>query len=238
MRKSDADLKKVTTAFVLGAGLGTRLRPLTNTCPKPLLPVRGRPMITHAFDHLIDAGIRRLLVNTHHCAERYTEAFPEGHWRGVPLVFRHEPVLLETGGGIKNIEDLLAPDEPLLVYNGDVWSSLPLPQLLDFHAAQHAEVSLALRSTGGPLHIRLGADGRICDIRRSLGQTAGRDCLFSGIYIVEPAFRARFKPEEKISVIPVFLDMIRQGRAPHGIVLDEGEWSDLGTLEEYQKLCA
>ena len=102
----------VKKAFVLAAGLGTRLRPLTDTLPKPLIPVGLKPLITFAFDHLIaDAGVEEFIVNTHHLAGAYAGAFPDGTYRGRPLHFRHEPVLLETGGGIRNVADLLAPGD-------------------------------------------------------------------------------------------------------------------------------
>jgi NDP-sugar pyrophosphorylase family protein len=96
MRKSS-----IKTAFILGAGLGTRLRPLTDDYPKPLLPAGGRPMITYAMDHLISAGIERFIINTHYFAESYNKVFPDRQWRGIPMIFRYEPVLLDTAGGIK-----------------------------------------------------------------------------------------------------------------------------------------
>ena len=99
--------RRFKTAFILGAGLGTRLRPLTEKCPKPLLKIGGRPIITYAMDHLMKVGVDRFIVNTHHASEIYLEAFPDRGWGGVPIIFRHEPVLLETAGGLKNIEDLL-----------------------------------------------------------------------------------------------------------------------------------
>ena len=91
-------------AFVLGAGLGTRLKGLTERRPKPLIPIYGKALITFAFDQLITAGAGRIVINTHHCHEAYEAAFPEGVYRGARLIFEHEPVLLETAGGIKNAE--------------------------------------------------------------------------------------------------------------------------------------
>ena len=102
---------RIRTAFILGAGLGTRLRPLTEHCPKPLLPVGGRPLITYVMDHCLSIGVERFIVNTHHCADAYEKAFPGWNWRGKPILFRHEPILLDTAGGLKNIENLLEDDE-------------------------------------------------------------------------------------------------------------------------------
>ncbi|MGZ6237084.1 MAG: sugar phosphate nucleotidyltransferase, partial [Syntrophales bacterium] len=147
----------IRTSFILGAGLGTRLRPLTDSCPKPLLSVGGRPMITYAMDHLLSAGIERFIINTHYLAEAYDKIFPDRQWRGIPIIFRYEPVLLDTAGGIKNIEDLLAGDETILIYNGDTFTDLPLAYLIDAHHTKKKEVTLALRSSGSPLNVNLNA---------------------------------------------------------------------------------
>src|SRR6185295_12641563 len=131
----------IKQAFVLGAGLGTRLRPLTDEMPKPLVPMFQKPLITFAFDHLIDAGITKLLVNTHHQPEKFAETFPEGKYRDVPIEFRHEPVLLETGGGIKNMEDSLGV-EPFIVYSGDILTDVDLAPLIDEHFRNENDVTL------------------------------------------------------------------------------------------------
>src|ERR1043165_6849321 len=153
-------------AFVLGAGLGTRLRPLTNHRPKPLIPVANRPLIEYAFDHLIGAGAGELIVNTHWCSEAYPVAFPGSTYCGVPLTFRREwPEVLETAGGIKNVEGLLGSDGPFWVYNGDILCTLPLAPALKAHRAAGNEVTLVLRSGGGPLQVACDLDGgRVTDI--------------------------------------------------------------------------
>jgi len=225
----------VKTAFVLGAGLGFRLRPLTENCPKPLLPVRGRPLITYALDHLRSVGIRRFIINTHHCACRYAEAFPDGQWRGFPLFFRYEPVLLDTGGGLKNIEDLLSSDKRVLVYNGDILTDLPLERLIAAHRTQGKEITLGLRSSGEPANVCLNKEGEICDMRFLLGNPGIRRCLFSGIYLVETDFLRRMTPGEKVSLVPVLVDMLRRQPGSVGsVILDEGIWHDIGSLKAYE----
>lgn len=228
-----SDSGKVTTAFVLGAGLGTRLRPLTESWPKPLLPVWGRPMISYAFERLRDAGIRRLIVNTHHRPERYGEVFPRGEWGGVPIVLQHEPVLLDTGGGIRNIEDLVR-GETIVVHNGDIVTDLPIGPLVERHFREGNEVTLALRSEGGPLSVQLGEGGRVADICGRIGGARGPAYLFSGVYVVGADFIRRIPAGQVISVIPVFLDMIRQGARLGAAVLDDGFWMDLGTVAAYE----
>lgn len=228
---------QINTAFILGAGLGTRLRPLTDNTPKPLLPIGGRPIITYAMEHLQAVGVRRFIINTHHCAGRYAEVFPEGSWRGIPITFRHEPLLLDTAGGIKNIEDLIAEDERIIVYNGDIISSLPLAPLLERHASGNSEVTLVLRSRGPLLNVNIDQNGFICDMRHMLKNPGVQSCLFAGIYIVEKSFLHRLTAGKIESIVPPIVAMIKENpRAAAGVVIDDGYWYDLGTLEEYNKL--
>src|SRR3954469_20789670 len=109
----------INKAFVLGAGLGTRLRPLTEEIPKPLIPIFQKPLITFVLDHLIAAGVRSFVINTHHRPEPFRELFRDGSYRGHPVQLVREPEILGTGGGMKNAERLLG-DELFLSYSGDL----------------------------------------------------------------------------------------------------------------------
>lgn len=221
-------------AFVLGAGLGERLRPLTEQLPKPLIPFFHQPLITRAFDHLKAVGVQEFVVNTHHLPEAYARAFPEGHYQGLPITFRHEsPVCLETAGGIANVRDLLG-DEPFIVYNGDILTNLPLEPLIREHQQRGNLVTLALRSCGPAQHIAYdAASGRVTDIRNKLGTGNDGTHLFTGIYICSPAIYAWLTPGKVESVIPIFLQMIQRGEKLGAVVLDEGYWWDLGSRSAY-----
>jgi NDP-sugar pyrophosphorylase family protein len=228
--------KKIRTAFILGAGRGTRLRPLTDACPKPLLTVASQPIITYAMDHLLGAGIERFIVNTHHCAEVYKKVFPDNNWRGIPVVFRYEPALLDTAGGLKNIEDLLDKNETIVICNGDVITDLPLQKLWETHFLKNSEVTLALRTSGEPSNVNITDRDEICDLRHILKNPGTKRCLFTGIYIVERRFLDRLETGRIESVIDVFIRMIRQQPGSvKGVIIDEGTWSDIGSLAEYEK---
>jgi NDP-sugar pyrophosphorylase family protein len=237
----------ITQAFVLGAGLGTRLRPLTDDLPKPLVPIFQKPLITFALDHLIDIGVTKFFVNTHHRPERFGETFagsPTGRTRPVArstyrdrhIEFFHEPDLLETAGGIANIAGAIGR-EPLLVYNGDILTDLPLAGLIDHHVRAGNMVTLALRSDAAPKHISFNsATGRVIDIRNQLGAGAPEEFVFTGVYVVDPKFVDCLERGVKRSVIPHFVEMIRRGERLGGVVIDEGHWWDVGNREAYLQL--
>jgi NDP-sugar pyrophosphorylase family protein len=228
---------EIKTAFVLGAGLGTRLRPLTDERPKPLVPIFNKPLITFAFDHLIAAGITRFIVNTHHRPEAYSRWLGEANgcaeYRGCPVFFRHEPVLLETGGGIKNAADLIG-DEPFLVYNGDVLADFPLQSLIASHRRSGRIATLALRASGSERRIQCDpSTGRITDMRGLIGGRSEPSFLFTGVSVFSPEIFQHIPAGEVVSIIPVLVDLMRRGMPVGGELIDEGLWFDIGNIPSY-----
>jgi mannose-1-phosphate guanylyltransferase len=231
----------VRTAFVLCAGWGQRLQPLTDQVPKPLVPVCGVPLCEFALARIAAAGVGRIVINTHRLPGEFTRLFPDypapSHYAGVPVFFRHEEELLETAGGLKNVEDLLLPG-PVLVHNGDILAEIDLRALMEAHASSGALCTLALRSSGGPLQVGFdAAEGRVTDIRGELGSAAPR-FLYTGVCVVDPVLLTRIPPGQAASFVTIWLEALRTGEKIAGVVLDGGVWRDIGTREEYLRIHA
>jgi mannose-1-phosphate guanylyltransferase len=223
-------VNEITQAFVLAAGLGTRLRPLTEELPKPLIPIFQKPLVTFALDHLIDVGVNRFVINTHRHPELFQNFFAAREYAGFPTTLVHEPDLLETGGGIKNVEGILGK-EPFIVYSGDILTNVNLQPLIDEHFRRGNDVTLGLRRNTG-----LGAgvvmrDSRIVEISKESNPEENFD--YANISIWNQEIFARIPASRKISFIPILIDWINQGGRIGGIALDDGNWFNIGSRKEY-----
>lgn len=237
---------RIRTAFVLGAGLGTRLRPLTDLVPKPLLPIFGKPIITFVLDHLIAYGVERFVVNTHHLPEQIGELFdaktdkpelvPTGSYRGREVRILYEPALLETGGGIRNAAPLLG-DEPFLVYSGDLLTDLDLDHLVSAHVSSGRLVTLALRTTGLSTDVSFEARaGLVVDVRQMLKSGIPGTFDFANISVWDPSVITQIPANKKTSFIPVLVDWISRSGQVGGAVVEEGQWFNIGKRAEYLRI--
>lgn len=225
-------------ALLLCAGLGTRLRPLTDERPKPLVPVLDRPLAAFALDHLAAAGVRRVAANAFHLAEQVEPALaPLCAARGMSLAVLREPTLLGTGGAIRHALPHLGDE--FVVFNGDVLARPDLARASAVHRSLGARATMVLRDDPRATAlgaIELDAGGRV---RRILdeGPPAGvptRRCLFTGVYVVSSAV-ADDLPVEGCVVRHTLRRLLARGEVVAG-VLDDGPWFDLGTLERYAEV--
>jgi mannose-1-phosphate guanylyltransferase len=223
---------RLCKAFVLGAGLGTRLRPLTDVLPKPLLPIFGKPLITFALDHLAQLGIDKVWINTHQLQQKFKALVCDRHDQTVELVF--EPQLLETGGGIKNLESKLGGGT-FIVYSGDILTDVAVERLLEAHFGQQNDVTLALRSTGISSAVRwCSKSGRILELSGSMRSDDRYD--FAGISIWNPSVFARIPERTKISFVPILADWVKEGGKIGGVLLEENYWFNVGRRDDYLRL--
>jgi mannose-1-phosphate guanylyltransferase len=226
-------VNEITQAFVLGAGLGTRLRPLTDDLPKPLIPVFQKPLITFALDHLIDAGVTTFVINTHRLPERFQDFFPENSYAGQSITLVHERDLLNTGGGMKNVEPFLG-GKPFIAYSGDILSDVNLEPLLANHFRAENDVTLSLRrNTGLGAGVVMRRD-RIVAIVNDSNPEENFD--YANISVWNPDIFSKLPPGQKVSFIPILAKWISQGGKIGGVVLDDGRWFNIGSRKEYLKV--
>lgn len=221
-------MNEITQAFVLAAGLGTRLRPLTDEVPKPLIPIFQKPLVTFALDHLINAGVNRFVMNTHRHPELF-ESFFAGEYTGHSVTLVHEPELLETGGGIKNAEPHL-DREPFVTYSGDILTDVNLQPLIDEHLRRGNDVTLALRHTGLASGVAL-RDHRVVDVANRHGISGNFD--FANIAVWNSAIFQRISPRKRISFIPILAEWIGHGARVGGVVMNEGKWCNISSRAQY-----
>jgi len=222
-------VNEINQAFVLAAGLGTRLRPLTDELPKPLIPIFQKPLVTFALDHLISVGLDRFVINTHRHPELFQNFFAPREYAGFPVTLVHEPDLLETGGGIKNAESHLG-SKPFVTYSGDILTNVELQPLIDEHFRRGNDVTLALRRTGLASAVAL-RDQCVVDISNRYGVAGNFD--FANIAVWNSAIFQRIPPHRKISFIPIIADWIGQGAKIGGVVMDDGKWFNISSRAEY-----
>lgn len=226
--------------MILCAGLGTRLRPLTQELPKPAVPLVDRPLVAGSLALLAAAGTRRVVVNTHWLPEAMTAvARAEGARLGVQVEPSHEPVLLGTGGGLRQARDagLVERDRPLLVLNGDVLFDADLPAILHAHEASRAAATLALLpmpagATYQP--VEADPDGRIRRIRTfgAPSDPGRRRCLFSGVHVIDPSVLDCVPPGPQDIVETAWKALLETGGRVQGVFAD-GTWLDLGDAPGY-----
>ncbi len=219
-------------AMILAAGLGTRMRPLTDHCPKPLLPVAGRPLIVHHIERLARAGITELVINISHLGEQIEAALGNGDRWGVSIQYSPEIEPLETAGGLVQALPLLADsdDRPFLVVNGDIWCDAKLESFSDL--PMHEDLKAHLLLVDNPDHNRQGdfelIDGRV--------NNAGDQLLtFAGISLLRPSLLSGYSPGKR-PLAPLLRDAIVQGRVSgeqhHGYWIDVGTPARLAVLEQ------
>lgn len=223
-------------AMILCAGLGTRLRPLTDERPKPLVPVLDRPLASYAMDALSAVGVTDLVANAHHLSAQIEPGLaPWAARHRMSLRVLTEETLLGTGGGIRNALAHLGR-APFIVFNGDVLAAPDLSLALKIHRDSRARMTMVLRDD--PRARALGAievtaDHRVARIL-SEGPEATeptRACVFTGIYVLDPSIAADL-PENGCVVRHTLRRLMARGERVSGLI-DEGAWFDLGTPDTY-----
>lgn len=221
------------SAVIMAGGFGTRLRPLTEELPKPMLPVGGRPLMELIIEQLRQAGIRRVNISTHYRSEEIIEYFGDGQAFGVELNYVTEDHPLGTAGALGFME---APKEPLLVINGDILTRVDFRAMLDFHREQRAHMTVAVRQY--EFRVPYGVvetDG--LTIIGILEKPVVRHFINAGIYLLNPEV-CRFIPKGQPYDMPDLISrLVADGRRVVSFPVRE-YWLDIGQVKDYEKALA
>ncbi len=224
-------------AMVLAAGFGTRLRPLTDSLPKPLVPVLNRPLVAYTLDLLSRAGVDRVALNLHHLGDKIESALGDGSDYGLRISYSPEYEILGTGGGVMRMRPFLDGGTFLLL-NGDILTGVDLARLVQYHRRQRAAATMLVRPLPcDSAHTPLGMDedGRLVRFKQVhlAGRGEVRPVMFCGVHVLEPLV-FDFLPATGFACIndQAYVAMIEQGLKVSAF-LDEGPWFDLGTPSAY-----
>jgi NDP-sugar pyrophosphorylase family protein len=216
-------------AMILAAGLGTRLRPLTDKKPKALMPVANMPIIDRVIGYLIDHGVTRIIVNAHHHSRQILDHLQGDRPFGIEIETRVEPEILGTGGGIKNTADFW-DDAPFIVMNSDILTDIDLSRAYGYHQESGAPATLVLHDCDPYNQIQTDGHHHITEISSSQGP--GR-LAFTGIHILDPAILS-FIPDTGFSnIIDCYRELISSGEPVKGFLSEGHYWHDIGTVAGY-----
>jgi len=232
-------------AMVLAAGLGTRLRPLTNDRPKALVEIGGRTLLELTLAHLALSGVRDVIINVHHFADLVIQYLKANNNFGMQVEISREELLLDTGGGLKKaswffLQDPDRVDEPFILHNVDVVSTIDFHRLLNFHNENRALATLAVQERESSRYLLFDDQGELC------GRRIGRDqepevvrttlnlqaLAFSGIHLISPRLLTNMTEEGVFSIIATYLRLAGQGEKILAFRADEYYWRDLGRLDD------
>jgi NDP-sugar pyrophosphorylase family protein len=235
-------------AMVLAAGLGTRLRPLTDDRPKALVEVAGRTLLEITLSRLRGFGIREVMINLHYFADMVVDYLKANDNFGMRIEVSREDVLLDTGGGLKEagqffLEGPNPPEEPFLLHNVDVISTIDLRRMAQFHADHHALATLAVQDRKTSRYLLFDPQCRLCGRRvgrdgepelvRSSPQTQA--LAFGGIHVISPRLIPMMTEEGIFSIITSYLRLAGQNENILGFRSDEYYWRDLGRPDDLQQ---
>src|SRR5262245_10318442 len=233
-------------AMILAAGLGTRLRPLTDHKPKALVELGGRTLLEIALERLRSFGVLEVIVNVHHFADLVVEYLRANGNFGLRIEVSREVVLLDTGGGLKKAAWFFlegGSDEPFLLHNVDIVSTINMKKMMDAHKRSAALATLAVQERRSSRQLLFDRQGLLC------GHRAGRDVpdeivrasdalqplAFAGIHIISPRFLKMMTEDGVFSIIDTYLRLARGGERIQAYRADQCYWRDLGKPENLRQ---
>lgn len=233
-------------AFIFAAGLGTRLKPLTDTMPKALVPVAGKPLLAHVIEKLKAAGCKKIVINIHHFGQMIMDYVKENNNFGIDIVFSDErEMLLETGGAIKHAVDLLG-DEPFLIHNVDIMSNVDLKALWSEHINSGSAATLLVSKRNSSRALLFNKESNLTAwTNKNTGEIKTpyenveiarlEEFAFSGIHVFSPQLFKYFgEYPEKFSIIDFYLNTCKAEKIK-AFTQENLKLLDVGKLDSLEK---
>jgi NDP-sugar pyrophosphorylase family protein len=234
-------------AMVLAAGLGTRLRPLTNDRPKALVILGGRTLLEITLTRLREFGIREVIINLHHFADMVVDYLKKAGNFGMHIEFSREDLLLDTGGGMKQaawfLREGASGDEPFILHNVDVISNIDLGPMVQAHTESRALATIAMQERKTSRYLLFDQQLQLCG-RRSAGQDKpelarpvqpAHELAFTGIHVISSRIFPLLTEEGIFPIVPAYLRLASQGEKIQAFRADSYYWRDLGKPENLQQ---
>jgi NDP-sugar pyrophosphorylase family protein len=238
-------------AMILAAGLGTRLRPLTDTRPKALVELEGRPLLDWVIAWLVRHGVREIVINAHYLADQvvaFVERYPlTRRHAGVKLAVSREETLLDTGGGVQRAAWFFDDGQPFLVYNADVLTDLDLSRLMAAHRASAGLATLAVQQRQTTRYLLFDEQNRLCGWQSfqtgetRMGRPAGgpmHPLAFTGIQVMSPAIFDRWTLSPPFSLIDAYLALAAAGEQIAAFHADDARWIGVGRPADLDRAAA
>lgn len=220
-------------AMIFAAGLGTRLRPVTDTIPKAMVEVGGQPMLKIILDRCYNAGIHEVVVNVHYLPQVIINFLAAYERPGMKIHISDESdELLETGGGLLKAKDYFNDGQPFLIANADILTNIDLEMFMQMHIELGGIATLAVRNRNTSRKLLFDKDGKLQG--RATSESTGFELAFSGYHIVDPKIFDHITRSGKFSIVDWYLDICHQEDIfayPH----QEDIWIDVGTIEKLQE---
>ena len=230
-------------AMILAAGLGTRLRPLTDFKPKALIPLAGQPLLFYIINKLISAGINQIIINLHHFPDSIIEYIEQNNKFNIEIVFSKEEKLLDTGGGLKKASWFFDDGQSFVLQNVDVLSGIDLLKMMEYHKQKKSLATLAVRQRKTSRYLLFNQENHLVGWQsqeteqKKIVEPAVQNpenLAFMGIHILSPDIFSLFPKNDKFSIIEAYLELAGKGHKIIAYRNDKDYWMDLGKKENLQ----
>lgn len=232
-------------AMILAAGVGSRLRPLTDTCPKALIDINGVTMLEIVLRRLINAGCREVVINVFHLAEMISAFLRAKNNFGIRIAISPEPELLDTGGGLKKAASFFADGQPFFLHNVDVLSDIDLNRMYRYHVENGALATLAVQTRQTGRYFLFDENNMLCgwestpDGKKMLAKNPEgrmRRLAFNGIHVIAPEIFFKMSETGAFPINQTYLRLAGAGEKILAFPMDEYYWRDIGRLEKLEAI--